>query len=214
MGHEPFGLLPRTSFGLSRRTFLRGSALTALVLATGLMPKRASGVTPAAIPFSLGVASGDPTHNSVVLWTRLAVDPLNGGGMPPVPIEVKWKIATDAHMRHVVHHGIAIAVPQDGHSIHVSVNGLAPDHWYWYQFESGSEVSPIGRTRTFPAPGSQPRLLRFAFVSCQHWESGFYTASEHWPRKISISSSISATTSTRTALRRAGFVSTCPCPKS
>ena len=32
-------------------------------------------------PFALGVASGDPTPDGVVLWTRLAPDPLNGGGM-------------------------------------------------------------------------------------------------------------------------------------
>jgi alkaline phosphatase D len=179
MEHEPFGLLPGASSGLSRRMFLRGGALTALALAAGLVPRRAAGLAPVSIPFSLGVASGDPTHNSVVLWTRLAIDPLNGGGMAPVPIDVKWKLATDAQLRHVVRQGTAIALPQDGHSIHVSVNGLAPDRWYWYQFETGSNVSPIGRTRTFPAPGSQPRLLRFAFVSCQHWESGFYTAWQH-----------------------------------
>ena len=34
-------------------------------------------------PFTLGVASGDPTDDGVVLWTRLAPDPLApGGGMP------------------------------------------------------------------------------------------------------------------------------------
>ena len=90
-----FELLSQPSFGLSRRTFLRGSAFTALALAAGLVPQRAAGLAPASIPFSLGTAPGDPTHDSVVLWTRLAVDPLNGGGMPQVPIEVKWEIATD-----------------------------------------------------------------------------------------------------------------------
>jgi alkaline phosphatase D len=135
-------------------------------------------LAPASAPFSLGIASGDPTHHSVVLWTRLAIDPLNGGGMPPGPVEVKWKVATDAGLQHVVRRGTVIAFPEDGHSMHVSVTGLAPDRWYWYQFEIGSHVSPVGRTRTFPAPGSQPRLLRFAFVSCQHWETGFYTAWE------------------------------------
>src|SRR5262245_64333377 len=70
---------------LTRRTFLRGSALTALALASGMTPRGAAGLAPAAIPFPLGVASGDPTYDSVVLWTRLAVDPLNGGGMPPIP---------------------------------------------------------------------------------------------------------------------------------
>lgn len=172
-------LSSQPSFGLSRRTFLRGSAFTALALAAGLVPQRAAGLAPASIPFSLGIASGDPTHDSVVLWTRLAVDPLNGGGMPQVPIEVNWKIATDPQLRHVVGRGTSIAQPDDGHSVHVAVDRLAPDRWYWYQFESGRDVSPVGRTRTFPAPDSKPRLMQFAFVSCQHWESGFYTAWEH-----------------------------------
>jgi len=164
---------------LTRRTFLRGSALTALALASGMTPRGAAGLAPAAIPFPLGVASGDPTYDSVVLWTRLAVDPLNGGGMPPIPIVVEWKIATDPNLRHVVQHGTLLAVPEDGHSVHVAVNGLVADRWYWYQFESGGNVSPLGRTRTFPAPGSRPGLLRFAFVSCQHWEAGFFTAWQH-----------------------------------
>jgi alkaline phosphatase D len=179
MDPHAFGCLPRISSALTRRTFLRGSALAALALASGMVPRRAAGLAPASIPFSLGVASGDPTHDSVVLWTRLAVDPLNGGGMPQVPIEVGWKIAADPHLQHVVRRGIFLALPEDGHSVHVPVNGLAPDRWYWYQFESEGDLSPIGRTRTFPAPNSKPGLLRFAFVSCQHWEAGFYTAWEH-----------------------------------
>ena len=53
-------------------------------------------------PFTLGVASGDPAHDGVVLWTRLAPDPLNGGGMPPDPVEVRWEVADDESMRRVV----------------------------------------------------------------------------------------------------------------
>jgi alkaline phosphatase D len=170
---------PCISSVLTRRTFLRGSALAALALASGITPRGAAGLAPAAIPFPLGVASGDPTHDSVVLWTRLAVDPLNGGGMAPIPVEVGWKIATDPNLRHVVQQGTLLALPEDGHSVHVAVNGLVADRWYWYQFESEGNVSPLGRTRTFPAPGSRPGLLRFAFVSCQHWEAGFFTAWEH-----------------------------------
>ncbi|MGR6922862.1 PhoD-like phosphatase N-terminal domain-containing protein [[Actinomadura] parvosata] len=39
-------------------------------------------------PFTLGVASGEPLPDGVVLWTRLAVDPLGAdprrpGGMAP-----------------------------------------------------------------------------------------------------------------------------------
>src|SRR5262245_10309555 len=165
---------------LSRRRFL-GTTATGLVLATGLRPARASAsvFSPSPAPFSLGVASGDPTHHSVVLWTRLANDPLNGGGMPSHPIPVRWEVATDPRMRHVVRRGVAVAWPAFAHTVHVVVHGLQDDRWFWYRFHVGREASPVGRTRTFPEPGSRPRQMKFAFVSCQHFEDGFYIAYEH-----------------------------------
>src|SRR5215510_1429837 len=99
--------------------------------------------------------------------------------MPSTAIAVEWQVATDPHMEHVIRHGTAVARPDLAHTVHVPVLGLAPDRWYWYQFRAGSELSPIGRTRTFPAPGSQPDRMRFAFVSCQNFEDGYYTAYEH-----------------------------------
>ncbi len=153
--------------------------MTGLLMAGGVAPRRAAArPEPPAPPFLLGVASGEPTHHSVVLWTRLATAPLDGRGMPPFPIWVDWEVATEARLRHVVCRGTALARPENAHSVCVEVDGLAPDRWYWYRFRAG-EASPIGRTRTFPTPGSRPSRLRFAFVSCQHWESGFYTAYEH-----------------------------------
>jgi alkaline phosphatase D len=130
-------------------------------------------------PFTLGVCSGDPAHDSVVLWTRLAIDPLNGGGMPAAPIEVRWQIATDDKVSRVVKSGRAIASPEWGHTVHVEVSGLQPHRWYWYQFSAGSELSPIGRTRTFPSATSDVDRLRFAIASCQHFEAGLYTAYQH-----------------------------------
>jgi alkaline phosphatase D len=79
-------------------------------------------------------------------------------------------------MRQVVRAGAEIATPEFGHSVHVEVQGLQPARWYWYQFRVGNEVSPIGRTRTAPAVGAQLNRFRFAFASCQDWQSGYYTA--------------------------------------
>ena len=179
MEHDAVGILSGIPLSMSRRTFLRGGAFTVLALAAGFVPHGATGSAPATTLFSLGVASGDPTHDGAVLWTRLALDPINGGGMPSTPVDVTWSVATDERMGNVIKRGVASALPENGHSVHVRVEGLAPDRWYWYQFESGSELSPVGRTRTFPAPGSLSRPLRFAFVSCQHWEEGFFTAWKH-----------------------------------
>ena len=54
-----------------------------------------------------------------------------------------------------------------------------PDRWYWYQFKAAGDTSPVGRTRTLPPAGATPDRLRFAFASCQHFETGLFTAYEH-----------------------------------
>jgi alkaline phosphatase D len=72
-----------------------------------------------------------------------------------------------------------VASPELAHSLHVEVDHLAPDRWYWYRFRAGDAESPIGRTRTMPAADSTPEELRFAFASCQHYEAGLFTAYEH-----------------------------------
>ncbi len=130
-------------------------------------------------PFTLGVASGDPTATGIVLWTRLAVDPLNGGGMPPQPVEVEWRVAADEQMSRTVKSGATVAAREWGHTVHVEVEGLRPQTWYWYQFRAGNELSAVGRTRTFPAARADVDRARFGFVSCQHYEQGLYTALEH-----------------------------------
>src|SRR5687767_12204339 len=103
-----------------------------------------------AYPFTLGVASGDPAPDSVVLWTRLAPEPLAGGGMPRERVEVEWQVAEDEGMSRVVRNGRVTATPELGHSVHVEVRGLRPSRWYWYRFKTGPHVSRLGRTRTAP----------------------------------------------------------------
>jgi alkaline phosphatase D len=164
--------------GVDRRAFLRATASLALV------PWGAATLVGAAKqppvfsdnPFQLGVASGEPTSTGVVLWTRLAPKPLEGGGMPPVNVEVQWQIAADEKMKHIAKQGTAVATPQLGHSVHVEVDGLQPDRWHWYRFQVGEAVSPVGRTRTFPKRDALADKLRFAIASCQHFETGLYTA--------------------------------------
>ena len=130
-------------------------------------------------PFTLGVASGDPLPDGIVLWTRLASDPLNGGGMPDKAVEVDWEIGTDEKLSKIVKKGRATATPDLAHSVHVDVRGLEPATWYWYRFRTGGHTSPIGRTKTAPASRRKLDKLSFAFASCQHYEAGFFTAYEH-----------------------------------
>ena len=134
-------------------------------------------------PFTLGVASGDPTPGSAVIWTRLSpklYEPL--GGLGGERVSMSWEVAEDEQFTKIAQKGRATAVPELGYSVHVDVQGLAPDRWYFYRFTLAAGSSPVGRLRTTPAADSMT-ALRFAFVSCQHYETGFYTAYDHLSRE-------------------------------
>ncbi len=129
--------------------------------------------------FSLGVASGDPLADSVILWTRLDPDELAAGTDPAAHIAVRWEVAADEAFVDVLVAGTATATAALAHSVHVDVSGLAPDRWYWYRSSVGEERSTVGRTRTTPPEGSSPERLRFAVASCQSWSAGYYHAHAH-----------------------------------
>ncbi|MCU0269186.1 MAG: alkaline phosphatase D family protein [Acidimicrobiales bacterium] len=128
-------------------------------------------------PFTLGVASGDPLADSVILWTRLAPEPVTGGGMPDQDVDVVWEVATDESFSTIVATGVATAVPALAHSVHVDASGLDADTAYHYRFRVGTHTSPVGRTRTAPAPDSLPASgrLRLGLASCQEYQNGYFT---------------------------------------
>jgi alkaline phosphatase D len=158
---------------LTAGTAVLGAAASAVLWLPGTA--RAAGATLPDGVFSLGVASGDPLPDGIVLWTRLAPDPLNGGGMPDRVVPVEWEIAEDARLRKPVRRGVAHARPEYGHSVHVDVRGLHPDRAYWYRFRVEGQVSPTGRTRTAPHPHARNGFLRVALASCQNWQHGYFT---------------------------------------
>ncbi|RFU60430.1 alkaline phosphatase D family protein [Peribacillus glennii] len=174
---------------MDRRNFIQGaSKLAGLSLGLAIAQTVGSIDANAApkfsdYPFTLGVASGDPFSDSVVLWTRLAPDPLNGGGMPAEAVPVRWEIAKDENFRKIVQRGKELARPELGHSVHVEVTGLKPSRVYFYRFKCGGEVSQTGRTKTLPLPGSSVSSLKFAFASCQQYEHGYYTAYKHMAKE-------------------------------
>ncbi|MGH7719083.1 MAG: alkaline phosphatase D family protein [Gemmatimonadaceae bacterium] len=134
-------------------------------------------------PFLLGVASGDPTPAGGVLWTRLAPRPLEPeGGMEGQRVVVSWEVAEDEGFRQIVKRGRATAAPELSYTLHVDVDGLAADRWYFYRFSAGDATSAVGRLRTTPAAGAASPL-RFAFASCQHYEQGLFTAYHHMARE-------------------------------
>ena len=152
----------------ARRRFLLSLGALAASTRAWAQPRFAS------YPFGLGVASGYPTPQGVILWTRLS------GELAPFVVPVRWEIATDEAMKSVVLSGTATAEPAWAHSVHVEAQGLEPDRWYWYRFSAGDAQSPVGRTRTAPrAKAMVPRHLRFAFASCQQYEQGYFGAYRH-----------------------------------
>ena len=168
---------------IDRRSLLLGSfALCGLPVATSRILS-ASDLRLQTDPFTLGVASGDPSPDGFVIWTRMAPDPTNGGGMPAAAVEVIWEVATDERFGRVVQRGRTMAVPDWGHSVHIEVDGLPSDRWFFYRFRVGGDVSPVGRARTLPGVGAPADRLRFAFASCQHYETGLYTAYSHMVRE-------------------------------
>ncbi|MEO3746121.1 alkaline phosphatase D family protein [Plantactinospora sp. B5E13] len=165
---------------LSRRTLLATSAAVGAAGALTALPTAAAAARPLRTdPFTLGVASGDPDADGFVLWTRLAVEPLaedGMGGMPDRTVPVRWEVAADERFRHVVRRGTALARPQTGHSVHVELDGLSPGREYFYRFHAEKHTSPVGRTRTAPAPWALGGTLTMAFASCSQYEHGYFTA--------------------------------------
>ena len=123
-------------------------------------------------PFTLGVASGDPDATSVIHWTRLApIDSTLDG-----EITLALDVAADEAFDTLISTQAVVTDASQGYSVHGLTTGLDPDTWYWYRFRTAEFISPVGRSRTAPEPGSAVDQLTFATASCQHFESGFYAA--------------------------------------
>ncbi|MFG2497374.1 alkaline phosphatase D family protein [Streptomyces sp. NPDC048441] len=172
---------------LGRRRFLTVTgAAAALAFATNLPT---AGVASAAEldarkiadnPFTLGVASGDPLPDSVLLWTRLAPAPYEpGSGLPNERVTVQWELAHDARFRRTARRGSVTAHPEFNHSVHVEVGDLDAARTYYFRFKTGTWISETGRTRTAPAAGSKVSALTLAAVSCQAYHDGYFTAYKH-----------------------------------
>ena len=128
-------------------------------------------------PFPYLTASGDPHHDSVVIWTRLAIDPMApDGGIDAAQVPVEWEIGVEG--ADVANSGTFVTNADHGHSVHVDVAGLEPSTDHWYRFRVG-EWTVEGTTRTAPVPGSPTERLSFAVANCNAFKSGYFTAYEN-----------------------------------
>jgi alkaline phosphatase D len=169
---------------LDRRTFLRGAAgAAALTAASGTATGLAGPAFSAALQvpvdavFQYGVASGDPLPGGVIIWTRVTPSPeATPGSGAGAPTTVQWVVAEDAGLQRAVRRGTVRTSPDSDHTVKIDVTGLAPDRAYFYGFTVGGSSSPVGSTRTAPAEGASPAILRFGMVSCSNFTGGFFSA--------------------------------------
>ena len=148
-----------------RRDFLGNVAsVSALALLGGSLAACADNDSP--VEFRLGVASGDPLADRVILWTHAKY--LDS----EAPVALSYEVATDDAFRNVVSSGSATARADSGFTAKVDASGLAPGREYFYRFRGGSEFSRVGRTRTLPeASATQVKL---AVMSCTNYALGYF----------------------------------------
>lgn len=161
---------------ISRRRFIRSSALSSTaLLASWQSGLQASVKDPKVIErFPHGVASGDPTHNSVVIWSR--VNPLSGDKNSGRTIRVKWEVSTSPDFNSLTQSGHLSTDSAKDFSIKIEVNHLTPSAQYFYRFIADDVTSETGRTRTLPT-GSLDKLT-IAIASCSNYPFGYFNAYE------------------------------------
>lgn len=150
-----------------RRRFFGQALATAATLAAPAFVRHARA---ADVPrFALGVASGHPQPDSLVLWTRLTGNDL------AERVDVQWELAHDEAFTQLAARGTEVAEAGWAHSVHAEPRGLVPGRRYWYRFTAAGARSPTGRTRTAPAPDAMA-TLHFAIASCQRYDKGHFAA--------------------------------------
>jgi alkaline phosphatase D len=99
--------------------------------------------------------------------------------MPEADVPVTWEVADDEAFASVVRSGVFVCTADHAHSVHVDVTGLDPATTYRYRFTVGEWHTPVGRTRTAPAPGATTESASFAVANCSAWKSGWFTPYAH-----------------------------------
>lgn len=122
---------------------------------------------PALKPFYHGVASGDPTREAVIIWTRISPE------MQLPAVDLRWELSTDANFATITKQGSVTTGPERDYTVKVDVQGLQAGTQYYYRFKGLGGLSPKGATKTAPEVATQ---LNFAVVSCSNYEFGYFNA--------------------------------------
>jgi alkaline phosphatase D len=172
----------RLSSTPSRRTVVKAAAATAVVAAPAIAGATSAAAASAqeAPAFLHGIASCDPLPDGVLLWTRITPTPdaVPGSGKGP-DTAASWEVAEDKGFTRVVARGTTTSKAASDHTVKVDVRGLRPATAYYFRFNVGASVSPVGHTRTTPATDAATPGVRFGVVSCANWEAGYFSAYRH-----------------------------------
>lgn len=168
------------SHPISRRGILSAGAAT-LAACSAPAPEEmlSADATRATGAFAHGIASGDPRADSVILWTRLTPENVNGG-----PVILTWKMSETTDFATITAQGATEANVAKNWAVKVEATGLKAGTQYFYQFSLGDKTSPIGQTRTLPK--GEIDSVRFAVVSCSNWQEGYFNAYDHISRQNGI----------------------------
>ncbi|RXK46875.1 alkaline phosphatase D family protein [Halorientalis pallida] len=124
--------------------------------------------------FPQSVASGGPTPEGVICWTRVAPDSFD----PDRTLALE--VATDPGFTDPVYRGLvddAESILAHDYTVKVDLDGhLEPDSEYHYRFVYDGVASRPGRCQTLPAPDASPDSLRVAVLTCQNYLNGYFPA--------------------------------------
>lgn len=120
--------------------------------------------------FMHGVASGDPTNDAVILWTRITTE---FSGI----CNVEWQIANDDAFKNIVKKGFVTTSQDRDYTVKIDATNLGSNQVYFYRFIYNETTSDIGVCKTLPDSLLKP--LQIAVVSCNNYEDGYFTSFRH-----------------------------------
>src|SRR6218665_2522735 len=154
---------------MNRRSFVKRSMLGMMPL---LFPMRVFSILAHHDKnyFIHGVASGDPTIDSVIIWTHINT-------VVQEICNVEWQIASDPSFKNIAKRGLIATSAERDYTLKADVSELESNQVYYYRFLFKDAVSDIGVCKTLPV--SLLNALQIAVISCNNYEDGYFTSFRH-----------------------------------
>lgn len=159
---------------MDRRLFLK---LTTLVSGSVTLSTQLSGCaspihSPSehyfpAVNFTHGIASGDPTPDSVIIWTRAV--PLDEDDDSAY---VRWQISLSSDFSQPLRDEVVKSKRSNDFTIKVDVRDLPPGKTLYYRFFTSENNSSTGTTQTLS--NEVIERIKFGVFSCANYPAGYF----------------------------------------